>query len=69
MRRVPVISSNIAEIGYNESSQTLEILFRSGTVYQYFGVPNRVHRGLMNAVSHGQYLHQEIKGRYRYTRI
>ena len=69
MRRVPVISSNIAEIGYNESSQTLEILFRSGSVYQYFGVPDRVHRGLMNAVSHGQYLHQEITGRYRYTRI
>lgn len=69
MRRVPVTSSNIAEVGYDETSRTLEILFANGRVYQYFDVPNQVHRALMNAGSHGQYLNQYIKGNYRYARV
>jgi hypothetical protein len=69
MRREAVTSSNIAEIGYDESSRTLEILFRSGGLDQYFDVPPQEHRGLMNASSHGNYLHNHIKGRYRYARV
>ena len=69
MRRDPVTSTNIAEIGYNESSRTLEILFRNGGLYQYFDVPSQEHRELMNASSQGQYLNTHIKGRYRYARV
>ena len=69
MERVPVNSSNIAEIGYDEDSQTLEVLFRNDRVYQYFSVPGQVADELMNAGSHGQYLNQHIKGLYRYARL
>lgn len=69
MRRAPVTSTTIAEIGYDEASRTLEILFQNGRLYQYFDVPPQEHRALINASSHGQYLNTNIKGRYRYARV
>ncbi|MCY4107830.1 MAG: KTSC domain-containing protein [Chloroflexi bacterium] len=69
MKRIPVNSSSIAEIGYDESSQTLEVQFRNGRVYQYFSVPGQVANELMDAGSHGQYVNQHIKGLYRYARV
>ena len=68
MDRRAVDSSNIAEVGYDERSNTLEVLFRNGRVYQYFAVPSQEAHSLMNAASHGQYLNHHIKGRYRYAR-
>jgi len=69
MNRQPVTSSNIASIGYDADSQTLEIEFLNGGVYQYFDVPQYVYEELMNADSHGQYLAQNIKGVYRYSKV
>lgn len=69
MNRQPVTSSNIASIGYDADSQTLEIEFLNGGVYQYFDVPQNTHNELMNASSHGQYLAQYIKGVYRYSKV
>ena len=69
MKRQPVTSSNIASIGYDETSQTLEIEFLNGGVYQYFDVPNNIYVGIMGADSHGQYLAQNIKGYYRYSKV
>ncbi|WP_203338773.1 KTSC domain-containing protein [Nocardioides limicola] len=68
MERVPVVSSNLAEIGYEGG--ILEVAFKNGSVYQYDGVPVEVHAGLMAAPSHGQYLDRFIKkGGYVYRRI
>ncbi len=70
MKRKSVDSSNIASIGYDEHSQTLEIEFNSGRIYQYFNVPSSEYNALMNASSHGTYFNQNIKnGGYRYTEM
>ncbi len=69
MNRQAVSSSNIASIGYDANSQTLEIEFLNGGVYQYFDVPQYVYEDLMNAGSHGQYLARNIKGVYRYSKV
>lgn len=69
MIRIPVSSSNIRDIGYDATTLTLEIGFRDGGVYQYFGVPSSVYHALMAASSHGSYLASHIKGRYRYRRV
>jgi len=69
MERIPVTSSNIASIGFDEDSSTLEIEFHSGAVYQYFDVPFAVYDGLIEADSQGQYLAQHIKGQYRYVKV
>ena len=69
MERKPVTSSNIASIGYDENSSTLEIEFLNNSIYQYFDVPQHIYQALMQADSHGQYLAQNIKGAYRYSKI
>jgi len=69
MQRQAVSSSNLRSVGYDLSSQTLEIEFKDGSVYQYFGVPQSVYSGLMSASSVGSYLAAQIKSTYRYARV
>ncbi|WP_061223377.1 KTSC domain-containing protein [Leptospira weilii] len=69
MKRDSVSSSNIRSIGYDAGSQTLEVEFLNGGIYQYFDVPNSIFNGLMNASSHGEYLAANVKGTYRYSKV
>ena len=69
MERVPVSSSNINSVRYEDETQTLEIEFHSGHVYQYFDVPKAIYDGLLSAASVGKYFHSQIKGMYRYARL
>ena len=64
MNRTPVSSSNIAEVGYEPSTETLEIMFHNGRVYQYFNVLAIVHERLMQASSVGKFFNAEIKGQF-----
>lgn len=70
MERTPVASSNLASVGYDPNSQTLEIEFHSGSVYQYSGVPQSIYQGLMSAASKGSYFDSFIKkAGYPYRQI
>ena len=69
MIRQPVSSSNIRSIGYDSVSNTLEIEFHSGGVYQYFNVPESIYKELMQAPSHGSYFHRHIRERFRWTKV
>jgi uncharacterized protein len=67
--RAPVVSSNVASVGYEVTTNILEVEFTNGSVYQYFDVPENVYQQLMQAASAGQYLNANIKGIYRYARV
>lgn len=67
MRMIPVSSSNIQSIGYENG--TLYIAFHSGGLYSYSGVPENVYQSLMAADSHGKFFHAYIKNAYPYQRI
>jgi KTSC domain len=69
MDRIPVSSSNIAQIGYEPDSQILEIQFLSGGVYQYSSVPPSVFDEFMAASSKGRYFSAYVKDRYPTTRV
>ncbi len=69
MIRTPVSSSNIASIGYDQKTQTLEVEFLKSGVYQYFDVPQAVYEEFIKAESKGKYLANQIKGNYRYARV
>ncbi|RKN83482.1 helicase HerA-like domain-containing protein [Ulvibacterium marinum] len=69
MERKSVSSSNIQSIGYDSSSETLEVEFLNGGIYQYFDIPEQVFEKLMGAGSHGKYLANNIKGKYRYSKV
>lgn len=64
MERQLVTSDNLAEVGYDPESETLEIQFRRGGVYQYYNVPAFIHERLMAADSLGRFFNAEIKGHY-----
>jgi len=69
MERIPVDSSSIASIGYED--HVLEVEFRqTGEIYRYFDVPHEEYAAFLAAESKGTYLNQVFKGRgYRYIRI
>ncbi len=69
MDRIAVKSSNVAGVGYDAATLILEVEFKSGSVYQYFGVPAVVAQSLLSAPSVGGYLAQNIKKVYRFARI
>ncbi len=66
MKRETVKSSNLASIGYDESSKILEIEFLNGGIYQYLNVPLDVYEELMNAKSHGTYFSANIRNNTSY---
>ena len=61
-------SSNIVRFGYDEEGRVLKVEFKNGSVYDYFDVPDHVFNGMKSASSFGQYLAQQVKGRFRYAR-
>ena len=69
MNRSPVSSSNVSSIGYDTVTETLEVEFLSGRVYQYYGVPDHLHEQIMQASSKGQFLNYYIKNSYPYSRV
>lgn len=70
MDRLPVNSSNVAAVGYDANSSTLEVEFKSGSVYQYFDVPDQHFHALSGgSVSAGRYLNAEIKPHYRCEQV
>lgn len=69
MERTAVRSREIAIIGHDGRSRTLEIAFRSGGVYHYSGVSEEVHQALLKAPSQGIYFSQNIKEKYPYQKI
>ncbi|MYH90940.1 MAG: KTSC domain-containing protein [Gammaproteobacteria bacterium] len=69
MQRHSVASSNLASVGYDVATQTLEIEFLSRSVYQYYNVPEIIHTQLMAAGSKGKFFHQYIRNAYPYSRV
>jgi hypothetical protein len=69
MNRDPVASSTIVSIGYDEPSQTLEVEFKGGTVYQYYNVSQALYDQLAASGSKGQFLHYNVKSSYPYARV
>lgn len=69
MDRISVSSSNIASVGYDSESMTLEIEFNNGSVYQYFDVGERLYEDLISADSIGGFLAANIKGSFRFSRV
>ena len=69
MQKRSAASSNLASVGYNRETETLEVEFLDGSVYQYYDVPENMYDQLMTAGSKGRFLHAYVKNAYPYSRI
>ncbi len=68
IKRIPVVSSNIASVGYDENEHILEIEFHHRAVYQYFDVPEKIYEELMSSPSLGAYFMNEVKNKFKHKR-
>lgn len=64
MKRILVKSSTLRSLAFDAEHNILETEFSNGSVYQYFGVPQRIYEGLLRATSKGSYLNIHIRDRY-----
>jgi hypothetical protein len=65
---MPVESSNIKAVGYDEATKTLTVQFLSGQTWSYADVPPKTYRELMDADSVGGYFSREIRNDFDGTR-
>lgn len=61
-------SSNIVRFAYDAQTQILAVEFKNGGTYNYFDISEAVFEQMKTAPSKGQFLAQQIKGKYRYAR-
>ena len=66
MEMIPVQSSSIAAIGYDNDTQTLRIQFKGkdNPEWEYDEVPPLKYYRLQKAHSPGAYFHENIKGKH-----
>lgn len=70
MEREQVESTNLASVGYDPNSETLEVEFlKSGDVYQYFNVPAFEYEQLLSANSIGGYFSANIRNGYAFDKL
>ena len=69
IERYSVASSNIASIGYDTQTETLEVEFLNGAIYQYYNFPVNLYEQLMREPSKGKFLNLYIKNAYPYSRV
>jgi hypothetical protein len=69
MQRKSVNSGSIRSVGYEPSSQTLEIEFTIGSIVQYSRVSPEIHRKLMAAPTIGSYFKDNIEEEFTAKRI
>jgi hypothetical protein len=62
-------STVIAAMHYYPATSTLRIIFRSGMIYDYKNVPEKVFMEMKAAYSKGTYLNQHIKPVYEFEKV
>ena len=69
MERKKVNANNIRAVGYDARTRVLEVEFKNGSVMQYSGVSDVLHRGLMNAPSPDSYFRDRIEEDFSAKRL
>lgn len=69
IKRVAVLSSTIASVGYSRDARVLEVEFRTGAIYRYRAVPESVFKGMSSATSKGRFFGAEIRGKFPYEKV
>lgn len=67
MNIIPVSSSNVAAVGYDEG--VLQVHFVNGSVYNYFAVPEYIFTETLIANSVGTYLRENVFEKFDHEKI
>jgi hypothetical protein len=66
---VTIQSSNLKMASYNTETETLDITFNNGSIYQYNKVPWNVFTKFRLSESQGKFFNEHIGKKYTYTKI
>jgi hypothetical protein len=69
MNYVPVSSSNIAAIAYDDEGRILGVQFASGGEYWYHRVPTAVYQAFLGAASKGGYFSTYVRNAYACAKV
>jgi hypothetical protein len=69
LEHVQVVSTNIGSVGYDPNQAILEVSFKGGATYRYYGVPRARFAGLLKARSAGKYFHARIRDSFKWRRV
>lgn len=69
MDRKRISSGNIRSVGYDARSRVLEIEFSSGSIIQYSGVSDEIHRRFVNSPSPGSYFRDNVEENFSSKRV
>lgn len=61
---LPVESTAIRAVGYDQASQRLRIEFTQGKAYDFCAVPKSLFKAFVNAVSKGKFYNVHIRDQY-----
>jgi len=67
--RVSVESACIASIAFSVEENVLQLEFRNGLAYEYFGVPAPLYTDLLSAQSKGAFVTRFIRGHFPFRRL
>lgn len=68
-QRVSVESACIASIAFSIEENVLQLEFRNGLAYEYFGVPVALYADLLSAQSKGAFVTRFIRGHFPFHRL
>lgn len=66
---IPVESSNVSQIGFDDDNGIIGVVFKNGSVYAYHGCDAAEFAEFKDADSKGRYINQHLKGWKRYTQV
>ena len=66
---IPVNSSQISYIGFDDENNKLYVTFNNNKTYEYLDVPYSVWKELKSSDSIGSYFTKNIKTKYQYKEI
>jgi|GEM_PF-278155 len=69
IKREPVVSTNVASIGYSRQLHALEIEFVRGAIYRFLDVPPNLYRQLLASDSKGHFIAKNLCGEYDFVRV
>jgi len=67
--RIPITSSNLKAIGYDEEHKILEVEFKGGGVYRYKDVPKETFESFLSSPSLGKFFMGSIRNRFLFERL
>ena len=67
MKHIPVVSSNIASLAYEDG--TMEVKFKNGGLYRYREVPPEAWNRFISATSPGRHFQSDIRPNFLGVRV